>query len=123
MSNQIQNFLNYLLDTETTSEIVFIETIQKNHELFHSRYLKDWEQTVFSKLQQVHRTSILTILNSVDNEQKSENDDSEDESMTTTTDSSTEDDDEEEKENKDNTSTKNEQVNIKNMSLFLEFYR
>ncbi len=83
MNNQIQNFLNYLLDTETTSEIAFIDNIQKKNELFQSRHLKDWELTVFSKLSQLHRNTILSPLNHGDNEQKSENESSSDDESST----------------------------------------
>jgi len=108
MNNQIQDFLNYLLDTETTSEIAFIETIHKNNELFQIRHLKDWEHTVFCKLQQVHRNTIISPLNNVDNGQRSESENSEDESTI----SSSSDDDEEGDEDKDKKSPQNGHVNI-----------
>ena len=78
MNNQIENFLNYLLDWDTTSEIAFIETIQKHDEFFHSRYLKDWELTVFRYLQQVHHNTITSPLNST--EVKSDSESSDDQS-------------------------------------------
>lgn len=114
MNNQIQNFLNYLLDSETTSEIAFIETIQKNNELFQLRHLKDWEQTVFAKIQQLHRTPIIsTLLNSEDHRQKSENESSEDDSATAASSSTDDDDDDETEEvDKDKKSTENKHVNI-----------
>jgi hypothetical protein len=110
MSNQIQTFIDYLLDTETTSEIAFIENIQKNNELFQLRYFKDWELSVLRKLQQVHRNTIITALNNVESGKKSEGDTSEEESTTTI--SSSEDEEEEQEENKDKQPTQNEHVNI-----------
>jgi hypothetical protein len=102
MNNQIQNFLNYLLDSETTSEIAFIETIQKNNELYQSRHLKDWEQTVFRNLQQVHRNTHISPLNNGGNNQKSDSENSEDESPPS--------DDEE--DNEDEKTSQNGHVNI-----------
>ncbi|CAF0759137.1 unnamed protein product [Adineta steineri] len=51
MSDRIQKFVDYLLDTETTSNIVFNQDIKKNNELFHLRYRNDFEQVVNEKLQ------------------------------------------------------------------------
>jgi hypothetical protein len=112
MNNQIQNFLNYLLDTETTSERAFIETIQNNNELFQLRYLKDWEHTVFCKLQQVHRNAIISPLNNVDNGQKSEGGESSEDELTTTSSEEEEEDGDEEEKDKDTKSTQNGRVNI-----------
>ena len=79
MTNQIQNFLTYLLDSVTTSETAFIETIQNNNELFQSRRVKDWEQTVFRNLQQVHQNANLSPLNNEDTEHKSNSESSDNE--------------------------------------------
>jgi hypothetical protein len=114
MNNQLESFIDYLLDTETTSETAFIENIQKNNELFQLRYLKDWEHTVLRKLQEVHRNTNTSILNSVGNGQKSESDSSDDDEDSSTTSS------DEEEENKDKKSDLNEQVNIQiNYSLLI----
>jgi hypothetical protein len=114
MNNQLESFIDYLLDTETTSETAFIENIQKNNELFQLRYLKDWEHTVLRKLQEVHRNTNTSILSSVGNGQKSESDSSDDDEDSSTTSS------EEEEENKDKKSDLNEQVNIQiNYSLLI----
>ncbi|CAF0753138.1 unnamed protein product [Rotaria sordida] len=86
MNENIENFLNYLLDTEATSEIAFNENIHKNNELFHSRYLKDWEFLVNHKLQQVHPDIFVSTLSNVDSGQKSESNDSEEESSTSSSD-------------------------------------
>jgi len=107
MNNQLESFIDYLLDTETTSETAFIENIQKNNELFQLRYLKDWEHTVLRKLQEVHRNTNTSTLNSVGNGQKSESDASDDDEDSTATSSA-----EDEEENKDKKSDLNEQVNI-----------
>jgi hypothetical protein len=88
MNNQIQNFLTYLLDSVTTSETAFIETIQNNNDLFQSRRLKDWEQTVFRNLQQVHQNANISPLKNEDDEHKSNSESSDDETSS---------DDEEEK--------------------------
>ncbi len=108
MNNQIQNFLNYLLDSETTSEIAFIENIHKNNELFQLRHLKDWELTVLSQLQHVHRNTIISPLNNIDNGQKSESENSENELTPSTSDEDEEDDE----EDKDKKSNQNGHVNI-----------
>jgi hypothetical protein len=110
MNNQIQNFLNYLLDSETTSEIAFIETIQKNNELFQSRHLKDWEQTVFRNLLQVHRNTNVSPLNNGGNGQKSESGSSEDESSSSS--SSSSEDEEDNEDNKDQKTSQSGHVNI-----------
>ena len=107
MTNQIQNFLNYLLDSETTSEISFIETIKKNQELFQIRHLKDWEDTVFCKLQQLLRNTTISSVNNGDYSIKSENESSDDQS---TSSSSSEDEDEE--NNQEQKPTQTEPVNI-----------
>jgi hypothetical protein len=109
MNNQLESFIDYLLDTETTSETAFIENIQKNNELFQLRYLKDWEHTVLRKLQEVHRNTNTPILNNVDNGQKSESDTSDEDEDSTTISSE---EDEKEEENKDKKSDPNEHVNI-----------
>ena len=82
MANQIQTLLNYLLDSETTSERSFVETIQKHNELFQSRHLKDWEHTVLCKLQQLLRNTVITSLTNEDSnsETSDDNDDDDDES-------------------------------------------
>ncbi|CAF0862885.1 unnamed protein product [Adineta ricciae] len=72
MNNQIETFLNYLLDTESTSEMTFYENISKSSDLFHIRYLKDWEQTVLRTIQQVHRFANVSTSSHVDNGQNSE---------------------------------------------------
>jgi hypothetical protein len=79
MNDKIESFLNYLLDTEATSEIAFNENIHENNELFHSRYLNIWELLVNHKLQQVYPNAIVSTLNNVVSSQKSESDDSEEE--------------------------------------------
>ncbi|CAF4055452.1 unnamed protein product, partial [Rotaria sp. Silwood1] len=91
MNNQIENLINYLLDTETTSEISLIENIHKNNDLFQLRYIKDWKLVVLRKLEQIHPNAIVPTLINVNNDQKS-NSETLDEQ-----DSSSEDDDEENK--------------------------
>lgn len=90
MNNQIETFFNYLLDTETTSEIVFIDNVQKNTEYFQGHYFKDWERLVLRKLQQVHRNDNTSTLKNSDVSPKSENETPEE---TSTSLSSDEDDD------------------------------
>ena len=94
MNNQIENFFHYLLDWETTSEIAFIETIQKHTELFQLRYIKDWEHTVFRYLQQVHRNTLTSPLAHAEVKSESENSD-DDESTSSSTSSSKEDEEDE----------------------------
>ena len=63
MTNQtIENLLNYLLDTETTSEITFTETIRSNEELFLIAHLKDWELIVLRKLKDLHQNVVVTMV-------------------------------------------------------------
>jgi hypothetical protein len=95
MDNDVETFLNYLLDTETTSEIAFNENIHKNNELFDLRYLKDWELSINRKLQQVHHNVIVSTLNKVDGDHKSESDGFEDDLL-----ASSSDDDEENQDKK-----------------------
>ena len=111
MNNQIETFLNYLLDTETTSAMMFHENISKSSDLFHVRYLKDWEQTVLRTIQQVHRFASVSTSNDVDNGQNSEE--------LTMTSSSDEDDDTDEKQNSNqNKSSSNGNVTINYIELF-----
>jgi 16S rRNA C1402 (ribose-2'-O) methylase RsmI len=114
MNNQIENLIDYLLDTETTSEIVFIENIHKNKELFQIQHLKEWELTILRKLQQVHRHVIVSTLNNVDNGEKSDDHNS-DEDSSTSEDEDEEEEEEEgekEKENEDQKPPQNENVII-----------
>ncbi|CAF3527387.1 unnamed protein product [Rotaria sordida] len=104
MNNQIETFINYLLDTETTSEISFIENDHKKNELFQLHYIKDWEHMVLRKLQQVHRNGITSTLNNVDSSQKSESEISSEVSTA----SSSEDDEEEDEDNTNKKSIQNE---------------
>ncbi|CAF1144509.1 unnamed protein product [Rotaria sordida] len=95
MENDVETFLNYLLDTETTSEITFNENIHKNNELFDLRYLQDWKISVDRKLDQVHHNIIASTSDKVDGSQKSESDGFEDDLL-----SSSSDDDEENQDKK-----------------------
>jgi hypothetical protein len=52
MNNQIETFIDFLLDTETTSEISFSQAILKNHELYHQRYQSNFDKVVNQKFQQ-----------------------------------------------------------------------
>ena len=45
MNNRIEAFIEFLLDTETTSEVVFSQAILKKHEFYAGRY-----QSVFAKV-------------------------------------------------------------------------
>ena len=62
MTNQtIENLLNYLLDTETTSEITFTETIRSNEERFLIAHIKEWEVIVLRKLKELHQNVVVTM--------------------------------------------------------------
>ncbi|UJR27241.1 hypothetical protein I4U23_008536 [Adineta vaga] len=112
MNNQLETFIDYLLDTETTSEIVFIENISKYPELFQVHYLKDWELTILRKIQQVHRYAIVSTSNNVDDGHKSEDTTSKDEESSIT--SSDDDDDEDGEDNKDQKLSSNGNINPSN---------
>lgn len=107
MTDNIETFFNYLLDTEATSEITFNEIIHKNNELFHSRYLKIWETLVNRKLQQLHPNSIVPTLNNVASSQKSEINDSPDEDLLISSSNA-------EKEDEDKTTFQKRSVSINN---------
>lgn len=121
MNNQIENFTNYLLDTETTSEIVFIENIHKNDELFQLHYLKDWELMVLRKLEQVHRNGVRHTLTNVDSSQNSQDNSSKASSTSSSTsdDDDDDDDDDKQKQNTTVTSTQYQQVDIIKIRKFL----
>lgn len=50
MNTSIQAFIDYLLDVETTSDIIFNEEIIKNQELYNKRYLTHFEQIINNQL-------------------------------------------------------------------------
>lgn len=52
MTNQIGTFIEFLLDTETTSEISFSQAILENDELYDKRYQNSFERVINQKLQQ-----------------------------------------------------------------------
>ena len=52
MDNQIQTFLDFLLDTETTSEVAFSQAIIKQDALYQARYRSIYEKLVDGKLQE-----------------------------------------------------------------------
>jgi hypothetical protein len=52
INNQIETFIEFLLDTETTSEISFIQAISEKDDLYHERYQTSFEKIVNQKLQQ-----------------------------------------------------------------------
>jgi len=52
MNSQIGSFIEFLLDTETTSEVSFSQTILEKDELYHKRYQSSFETVVNQKLQQ-----------------------------------------------------------------------
>lgn len=52
MNNQIETFIDFLLDTETTSDILFSQTILEKDELYHKRYQINFEKIINKKLQQ-----------------------------------------------------------------------
>ena len=52
MNNQIQTFIEFLLDTETTSEVSFSEAILEKNEFYHKRHRSIFEKIVDQKIQQ-----------------------------------------------------------------------
>ena len=50
MHDRIEAFIEFLLDTETTSEIVFSQTILKKHEFYNGRYQSNFAKVVELKL-------------------------------------------------------------------------
>ena len=52
MNNQIQTMIDFLLDTETTSEVLFNQTILEKEALYHKRHQASFERVVNQKLQQ-----------------------------------------------------------------------
>ncbi|CAF1166012.1 unnamed protein product [Adineta steineri] len=125
MNNQIETYINYLLDTKTTSEIAFIENIQKNNELFHIRYLEDWKATVLCNLQQVHRNGVKATLNNVDNGHEVESDTSEDEGVeeNQSTSSTSSSEDEEGQNIKEQKSILNIQHSNKRTDIYVDIIR
>jgi hypothetical protein len=71
MDKRIQEFIDYLTDIETTSEISFTQHIQQNNDIFQLEYRDDFERVLHSKLQQWNiilpteqDTQILTTIDS-----------------------------------------------------------
>jgi hypothetical protein len=52
MNNPVEIFIEYLLDTETTSEISFNDDLLKKDIMCHKEYLSDFEQLIDNKLKQ-----------------------------------------------------------------------
>ena len=52
MSDRIRSFLEYLLDTETTSEVAFYEKLHENKELLETRFRSAYESTINAKFGQ-----------------------------------------------------------------------
>ncbi|CAF1084617.1 unnamed protein product [Adineta steineri] len=52
MDTEIGRFVEYLLDTETTSEVSYSQTMLEKHELYHARYQSNFEKIADQKLQQ-----------------------------------------------------------------------
>ncbi len=52
MNNQIGTFIDFLLDTETTSEISFSQAILEKDELYHQRHQSNFEKVLNRKFQQ-----------------------------------------------------------------------
>lgn len=86
MNNRIETLLNYLLDTETTSEAAFIETIGKSDEFFHSRYLKEWEPVVNYHLTQINRNAVASASKTDENGSRAGSDSSDDEAALSSSD-------------------------------------
>jgi len=93
MDDKIENFFNYLLDNEATSEVVFNENIHENNELFDSIYLNIWESLVNQKIQELYLNTNVSTLNNVPTSEESESDESEEKEK--------EDDDDNDQEEKD----------------------
>lgn len=52
MSTSVRTFLDYLLDVETTTDVVFNEEILRNHRLYNENHLPQFEQIIENKLKQ-----------------------------------------------------------------------
>ncbi len=63
MNQKIETFLTYLLDTETTSEVTFFETICKHDELFEADYLNNWKSAICYQLLLIHQNSSVKFNN------------------------------------------------------------
>lgn len=51
-NNAINTFIEYLLDTQTTSDVSFNEAIARNETLYHRRYLSVYQRILDQKFQQ-----------------------------------------------------------------------
>ena len=52
MNNLINTFIEYLLDTQTTSDVLFNETIARKETPYNRRYLSSYEKIIDRKFQQ-----------------------------------------------------------------------
>lgn len=52
MNNSINTFIEYLLDTQTTSDVLFNDTILKEQPFYGRRYLFNYEGIINRKFQQ-----------------------------------------------------------------------
>jgi len=82
MNISIQAFIDYLLDVETTSDVIFNEQIIKNEELYNKRYLTRFEQIIKNKLKQwmdVDQIQQSATVHGSKKKPRAENDNSDDE--------------------------------------------
>ena len=52
MNTSVRTFVDYLLDVETTSDVIFNEEILRHHRLYNENYLPQFEQIIENKLKQ-----------------------------------------------------------------------
>lgn len=52
MTDSINTFVEYLLDTQTTSDVLFNDTIHKEQTFYNRQYLSNYEEILYRKLQQ-----------------------------------------------------------------------
>lgn len=50
MSTSVKTFVDYLLNVETTSDEIFDEKIDRNHQLYRENHLPQFEQIIENKL-------------------------------------------------------------------------
>jgi hypothetical protein len=87
MNNQIKTFIEFLLDTDTTSEVSFSQAILEKHQLYHERHqpllntivnqkLQEWKE-FYQKDQRAIADRIATNAEDEDSEQDSSSDNEE----------------------------------------------
>lgn len=76
MANQLEDFITYVLDTETTSELLFTQTLRKNATIFRNSSIKTWQNRIERELKEIgqnaNRKDVRTVEETVAGDESDE---------------------------------------------------